>query len=179
MKARHGFVSNSSSSSFIVKFPEELEDYSIKELKELLFKDLDPTIFYEGEDANSVILELLRRAKKVGGTYSGGVCTPHKGVWIDETTPYILPNEVHNEINNKYDEIKDLVVGIQQIFPEVHGYDIIEVVLRQRFYKYAEEYFRGGEGYLYHFEVEDDTVLGRALASVGGFKNLTHLESRA
>lgn len=41
MKARNGFVSNSSSSSFIVAFPKIAEDMTVEELRHMMFGDAD------------------------------------------------------------------------------------------------------------------------------------------
>jgi len=47
MKTRYGFVSNSSSSSFVIAIDSKIK--SAEELKPLLFKDYDSFITYAGE----------------------------------------------------------------------------------------------------------------------------------
>lgn len=62
MKTRSGFVSNSSSSSFIVAFDRKLEDYKDDELKMLLFKTIDPEIKGYYSDSYLNTDELLKCA---------------------------------------------------------------------------------------------------------------------
>ena len=68
MKIRQGFVSNSSSSSFIVFFPKKPK--TAKEMKELLYGDLDKTRRYYAEDEPfdtlqlaSIVFEDLKKQK--------------------------------------------------------------------------------------------------------------------
>jgi hypothetical protein len=51
MKVRNGFVSNSSSSSFIVGFPKEVKKFSVADMKEYLFGD--EVVFHEFTDSDS------------------------------------------------------------------------------------------------------------------------------
>jgi hypothetical protein len=59
VKVRHGFVSNSSSSSFIVAFPKRVEEMTVDELKYLLFKNESRVQGYEDSYPTSQIAETV------------------------------------------------------------------------------------------------------------------------
>lgn len=65
MKTRNGWVSNSSSSSFIVAFPKRLEDYSEEEFCELLYGDQKVIFSMYREDCAFKAIDLARYVKKV------------------------------------------------------------------------------------------------------------------
>jgi hypothetical protein len=67
MKSRLGFVSNSSSSSFIVAFEKPIERYKEEELKLLLFRTTDPVIkgYYDDLSTDELLKCALQNAQEV------------------------------------------------------------------------------------------------------------------
>lgn len=63
MKTRKGFVSNSSSSSFIVAFPKPIEEMSVEDVRQLMFGEQKNTEDVYGDDLFSMeqIAKVVRR----------------------------------------------------------------------------------------------------------------------
>lgn len=98
MKIRNGFVSNSSSSSFIVAFPKDIlnnpDSFIISKLKRLLF---DGKQSYHGHDLDYVSEIIMKEMKASGVFLSKKVC-PHCGKELPWNNEEDYDSEEVNEI---------------------------------------------------------------------------------
>lgn len=153
---RMGFVSNSSSSSFIVGFSKRPKD--AKEMKKVLFgsekRYLNP-FCYDDKDARSWDTDLIATI-----------------VWNDiERQSSALKHEILNELNSGY--IEEIDKELDKL--DYRDDDYVEkrdAILDKYSEKHAEK-FAGKEVYI--FKYEDNTSIGAAMEHGGLFKNLPYI----
>ena len=160
MKIRHGFVSNSSSSSFLVAFPSYPK--SAQEVKDLLFGDREKFSGPYWEEEWSA-LEIAERVwndmKKQIPNNKNVIMDRMHNVIIDSMDNYKLPPEDPNERWN-YDYDWDS-----------YSYDNDKVVM---------EFMDNHQGhYFFHFTYADDggSIQEAAMEHGDLFSNLPHLRS--
>lgn len=144
MKVRNGFVSNSSSSSFIVAFPEKIE--MREQLKQFIFGDAE---FYEhpyadlykieGYPVDEVIDVVLAQLQEPIDEFE--IPNELLSGWIDEFPDFPYTGKYTDEDWKEYDRKRKQVAA-----------------------KVAKDFVHNNEGSFYYlFEFGDDTTMGAAL----------------
>lgn len=162
MKIRKGFVSNSSSSSFIVAFPSSFKPTE-EGIKELLFDNKDVVSgFFDTIDAKTAISWVMRQMEENQPNDEKKIFESLSGYHYDHDFP-------------KADDFltEDIKIGKPEWFQKFHEYDeAVEEWKKKKMQTILSE-FRGSN--IYCFEFADDTTIGSVLEHGPTFKNLPHV----
>ena len=157
MKIREGFVSNSSSSSFIVAFKEVPK--SEQELKELLYGD-------EQEVKSGWMQEEPISTERLA-----------RHVW----------NDLKNSKPLSLSELGDALHGVRDnTYPSIpYPYDfksrvdeeVFEMLVERRSMAIASDFLEQADGkVIYEFSYSDDSTIGAVLEHQGTFDNVQHIK---
>lgn len=155
MKKRKGFVSNSSSSSFIVKFPKKPE--SVEDVHMMMFpRGVETVSFYEGsfsslEIAQRVFLDLKTECQ------------------VDKK---VIPQDVLNCIETG----GDLYKIVEKFYPEADSWDIVDLLEDfEEFDKETLEWLEDTNSFVYNLSYGDGGGALECTMEHGDiFSNLPH-----
>jgi len=160
MKARRGFVSNSSSSSFIIPFKKRPE--SIQELKDLFFKDIEilshpynDTSYTALEVAETLFNDLSRK---------NPLSFEELKELVSDGYPCL---EEEDEEEYPYPDLEDFRKGSQ------HDFESYEKAVKEYSYKVAKDIEQEASGLeLYVVSYSDDTDYGCFMEHGPVFENI-------
>ncbi len=177
MKIRSGYVSNSSSSSFIVAFKKRIESYTVDELVNLLFNGVERVEFYSNDfiEIKDAVEEVLREAKLIDtnkdrfipysaeGGDGDGVFGHGDFYWnIQEKERVVMgTNHFYNMTSEEREVMyKDTLLKANSMAQEA-----------------CRDFFEKNEGcFFYRFRFSDeDGAMGSFLEHGDTFKNLPHM----
>jgi hypothetical protein len=172
MKIRNGFVSNSSSSSFIVSFPKEPK--SAEDVKEMLFGDEKYYYGYYSDD--------FWTAEQVSETVWKDICDQNKNDYdelisqLKSVSSYDDPDapsyDSFNHISD-YQRQWELLDEASERYAKKKVKEFINI-RKNKLKKLNNEYFDDAHVYVFHY-ADDEGSYSAAMEHGDLFKNLKHL----
>lgn len=159
MKRRNGFVSNSSSSSFVVAFPREPK--SAKETKEILFPNLDTLDYYDGRHKtmdiakwvfDDIKIQLGKETKFPEITDEVKMCLRVEGS-IEKIIDLFYPN-LEEECSDSYWDLHDALEKLQNaiLYDDDPEGELLEEIPGAKIYTfvYSDDC---GQGHMEHGDI--------------------------
>lgn len=179
MKFRQGFVSNSSSSSFLVVFNKPLESYNNKELASYLFNTEDFAIPYEyfGEERKLEVDILIREIREYAE-----LAIFAKGAFYDEDKTLAAIKEGCDpiiDLGSNYNAVVGMLAkkGIQRGDENYwESFKSIEKEInKEESTKFFNDYIKNTNNVAYYFHLGDDGLYQTFLEQGRAFENLPHV----
>lgn len=173
MKQRKGFVSNSSSTSFIIGLEKDIENYSISQLKQLFFHNNYAFDFDELDDLGMTLDEVLFKLLE-GLEFIGRIVAGQVYLFNSFCTSKFDLNSLYKKTTTQMKIAKEEIDALLNKIEGLSSEDIFEIIDRNEFKKEILNKF-GDNRELYYFSSgRDNDNFDIFLKSAEVFKQLPH-----